>query len=231
MRAAGTFGNGTELSQESQCADVDPGFYSPTGSKEPIACPTWGLCPGRAFDTDNVAQGLPPGSQPIGVQGGQQVVRRVVQQSVVQQEVQLQTSNTSSVNETAFRHHMALSYGVPVEAIKLTLSKQQREEEWLREYADAVQEEGEQRRKLHSHHHRALQASSGLLRLTYTLEIDPIAANVSVASLTATVQSASVGIMNSLSAALNVTVACAFIVTGSGRAVFYKLRLCKCYSI
>ena len=109
----------------------------------------------------------------MGVTGGQQVVQKSVQRSVVQQTVQLLASDLSAVNETAFRHHMASVYGVPVEAISLELTKQ---EQALKEWEDAIEEEGERRRQLAARPVRALQSAN--LRLTYTLRIDPTVSNV-----------------------------------------------------
>ena len=70
-----------------------------------------------------------PGSQPIGVQGGKQVAQQSVtvqtEHSVVEQTVELLATESSEVNETAFRLHIATVYGVPLEAISLSLTKQE----------------------------------------------------------------------------------------------------------
>ena len=189
----GTFGNGTGFNAVSQCTDAPPGFYAPEGSALPVACPSWGFCAGRAYDNENEV----PGSQPVGVQGGQQVMQQSVQQSVVQQTVRLLASDPSDVNETTFRKHIASEYGVPLAAIRLTLTKQ---EQALMEWDDA---EAEGRRQLVTHK-RALRAAN--LRLTYTLLIDPAASNLSASGLATSLQVASAGITNSLSTALNITV-------------------------
>ena len=91
---SGTFGNATGLSDVAQCADVQPGFYTPTGSALPVACPVWAFCAGRAYDTENEV----PGSQPVGVIGGQQVVQQSVQQSMVQQTALLTSSTPPPVS-------------------------------------------------------------------------------------------------------------------------------------
>jgi hypothetical protein len=137
----------------------------------------------------------------VGVTGGQQVVQKSVQRSVVQQTVQLLASDLSAVNETAFRHHMASVYGVPVEAISLELTKQ---EQALKEWEDAIEEEGERRRQLAARPVRALQSAN--LRLTYTLRIDPTVSNVSASDLSTSLQAASAGIASSLGAVLGVNV-------------------------
>lgn len=176
------------------------------GSILPVPCPSWGLCAGRAYDTDNPAQGLEPGSQPVVVPGGQQVVQQSVQQSLVQQEVEVLASDSGAVNETAFLLHMASQYGVPLEAISLELTKQ---EQALLEWENAIEEEGEQRRQLTAHSERALQATTNV-RLTYTLRIDPnhpsINNNMSASDLTASLQAASTGIASSLSSVLGLNV-------------------------
>ena len=117
----GTYGNGTGLSSAAQCIDVQVGFYAPTGSTLPISCPSWGFCAGRALDTENSH----PGSQPVGVQGGEEVVQQITQRQLVTQTIQLQASDPSAVNETAFLHHIASEYGLPVEAISLSLTQQE----------------------------------------------------------------------------------------------------------
>ena len=131
LLTSGTFGNGIGLSDIAQCADVQPGFYSPTGSALPLPCPSWGFCPGRAYDTENPDLGLEPGSQPVVVPGGQQVVQQVVQQSVVEQEVELLASDSAAVNKTVFLQHMASQYGVPIEAISLELTEQEQDRQEL----------------------------------------------------------------------------------------------------
>ena len=234
VSCSGTYGEDTGLVHISQCIDVQPGFYAPTGSSQPIPCPSWGLCAGRAYDTQNTV----PGSQPVGVSGGSQVMQQtqtvVDEQDIVEQTIELLASDSGAVNETAFLHHVASVYGVPVEAISLTLT---REEQALKEWEDALEDEGEGlgRRQLeagrqHSSGHvpnaetlawaphtRALQTSGK--KLTYSLRIDPsyvISLSASAASrnataLSASMQAAAAGLTTSLAAALglNVTLAAA----------------------
>ena len=73
---------------------MQPGFYAPLGSELAKPCPSWGFCAGRAYDTENEV----PGSQPVGVIGGQQVVQQSVQQSMVQQTALLTSSTPPPVS-------------------------------------------------------------------------------------------------------------------------------------
>ena len=58
----GSFSNTTGLGSRHGCQPVQPGFWSPTGSAIPLACPPSGfLCPGAVADVTN----NPPGSLPI----------------------------------------------------------------------------------------------------------------------------------------------------------------------
>jgi hypothetical protein len=209
---AGTYGNGTGLTVITQCTDVQPGFYAPAGSFLPILCPGWGFCAGRAHDTENSV----PGSQPVGVQDGQQVVEstQTVEeaQSVVEQMFELTANNRSEVNETAFLFHMASAYGVPLEAISLELTK---EEQALKEWEDAIEEEGEQRRHLRernaqsNEHSRSLQASS--TTFSYRVRINPAflsssSSAINVTTIATSLQATAVGLSSSLALVLGVSV-------------------------
>ena len=67
----GTWSNTTGLYDAQQCVGVEAGFWAPTGSGAPKACPASGFtCPGRAADKVND----PPGSEPILVESGQSSV-------------------------------------------------------------------------------------------------------------------------------------------------------------
>ena len=69
--SGGTWSNVTGLYHALQCIDVESGFWAPTGSGAPKACPMSGFtCPGRAADEVND----PPGSEPILVESGQSSV-------------------------------------------------------------------------------------------------------------------------------------------------------------
>lgn len=51
---AGTTSNASGLNSSSGCVGVEPGFWAPTGSALPLACPASGFyCPGREFDTES----------------------------------------------------------------------------------------------------------------------------------------------------------------------------------
>lgn len=192
----GTYGNVTGFGDPAQCADVQPGFYAPAGSVLPTPCPAWGFCAGRAHDDENLEF---PGSQPVRVQGGkkvaQQIESTIVQTTrrVVEHVVELQADDASSVNKTAFRHHMAALHGVPVEAIAVVLT---REEQALKEWEDAIEQEGEQDRGRHKKlalqkkltSHKKLTSQK---KLTYGIRIDPkyLTDDVSVESLAATLHS------------------------------------------
>jgi len=64
----------------------------------------------------------------------------VDEHDIVEQTIELLASDSGAVNETAFLYHVASVYGVPVEAISLTLT---REEQALKEWEDALEDEGE----------------------------------------------------------------------------------------
>ena len=148
-----------------------------------------------------------PGSQPVRVQGGQQVVQQsvVTQQELpsVSQEITMLASDSGAVNETAFRLHLANQYGVPFEAISL---QRTREEQLLAEWEDAIEEEGEQRRQLVTHRIRTLQSASSV-RLTYTVRIDPtVSGATNTSTLASSLQATAADIAASLSAALGLNV-------------------------
>ena len=58
----GRYANATGLAEADECTPVQSGYWAPTGSVLPEACPASGFrCPGRAADNVNT----PPGSKPI----------------------------------------------------------------------------------------------------------------------------------------------------------------------
>ena len=148
-RYSSTFG----LASESQCVVAEAGFYAPAGSTRPITCPGWGICGGGGGIPDDVI-------------AGQQVQQSVateqveVEQEVIEQTLELGTSDPAAVNETALRHQLAVLYDLPLETITLTLSADER-----RQLTAIIAVVDETERETH---HRRLD---GLLR--YLVRIDP----------------------------------------------------------
>ena len=107
------------------CVDVPPGSYAPAGSIRPVACPSWGFCPGRANDDKNSL----PGSIPIVIPDGNQsevqtrVVEKTYNQTVLQLPLEAEVQDSSAVNETAIRVQVALTLGIPLEAISVRLNQ------------------------------------------------------------------------------------------------------------
>ena len=105
------------------CVDVPSGSYAPAGSREPVACPSWGFCPGRENDEENSL----PGSIPIVIPDGKQseaqtrVVEQTYNQTVLQLPLEVEVQDSTAVNETAIRVQVSLTLGVPLEAISIRL--------------------------------------------------------------------------------------------------------------
>ena len=110
----GSFGNGTGLTQSSNCEAVQVGYWAPVGTALPIECPLSGFyCPGAEADSQFA------GARPILVPVGERTVTEKVE--VLQKEMTLEVS-LEEYNETAMRHELAALYNVPVELITLAVS-------------------------------------------------------------------------------------------------------------
>jgi len=111
--SGGTWSNVTGLYDALQCVDVESGFWAPTGSGAPKACPVSGFtCPGRAADEVND----PPGSEPILVESGQSSVDVEVEVVTFNMELAM---TVDQYDETAMIAELAAYYGVDPSLISL----------------------------------------------------------------------------------------------------------------
>ena len=115
----GTSSNTTALASDRGCLPVLHGYWAPTGSAVPLACPPSGfLCPGADADGVNT----PPGSLPIqlsvgGISSERQVVREVLQ---------LRTTLTldediNSIDEVTLKERLARLYNARVQDVTISL--------------------------------------------------------------------------------------------------------------
>ena len=96
---------------------MPPGFWSPTGSRVPIPCPTSGfICPGAAFDTEND----PPASLPIPLDSGSLSTRRQSIIEVRQLRAQLTLEqNLVDIDAETLIGRLSAVWGVPSQDIEL----------------------------------------------------------------------------------------------------------------
>ena len=57
---SGTWSNSSGLAEQTQCVDVGPGYWAPTGSSVAQPCSSGFFCPGRQYDTVNQQPGALP---------------------------------------------------------------------------------------------------------------------------------------------------------------------------
>ena len=115
----GTSSNRTGIASERGCLLVLSGFWAPTGSAVPLACPPSGfLCPGAAADQVN----NPPGSLPIQLPTGGISIERQVTREVLQLLTTLiLDADVDSFDEVALKEHLARLYNARVEDITVSL--------------------------------------------------------------------------------------------------------------
>ena len=63
---SGTWSTASGLAEQTQCVDVGPGYWAPTGSSVAQPCSTGFYCPGRQYDTVNQQ----PGALPLALSTG-----------------------------------------------------------------------------------------------------------------------------------------------------------------
>ena len=122
----GTASNVSGLHSEIGCLPVPFGSWAPTGSAEPIACPSSGFsCPGALDTQAYLAAGIaPPGSQPIALEVG--FVSATVVQSEQLPSLKLSLALEQSLDDfdgVAFRAALARVYGVPPSRIDFEISE------------------------------------------------------------------------------------------------------------
>ena len=104
------------LQAPAQCSAVEPGFWAPTGSAVPEACPASGFwCPGAALDP------LYNGSKPIIADTGFRTRTRSVEVKEVRTELTLD-QNLDDVFVPSLKAALATLYGVPASQLSLDLS-------------------------------------------------------------------------------------------------------------
>ena len=116
----GTFSGATGLHSRGGCLPVLPGFWSPTGSAMPIACPPSGfICPGAAVDLTN----NPPGSLPIQLAtGGISTTRTVTKEMLTLRSSITLEADISSIDEERLKVQLSRLYGVASSDVSLHLS-------------------------------------------------------------------------------------------------------------